>query len=90
MPDIFVIAGINGAGKTTVATRLLPHFLNITEFINADEIAKGLSPFNPSGAQIAAGRIFLKRSEPVPKRTYIGFKLMRSLRDRLLEVALLA
>jgi predicted ABC-type ATPase len=68
MPDIFVIAGINGAGKTTVATRLLPHFLNIPEFLNADEIAKGLSPFNPSGAQIAAGRIFLHRLEEMIKQ----------------------
>ena len=89
MPDIFVIAGINGAGKTTIATRLLPNFLNITEFLNTDEIAKGLSPFNPSGAQIAAGRIFLKRLEEMIKQkrsfafetTLAGKGYLKTLKD---------
>ena len=61
MPDIYIIAGCNGAGKTTAAYNLLPDVFNTVEFINADEIARGLSPFNPSGAAFAAGRIMLER-----------------------------
>ena len=61
MPELFIIAGPNGAGKTTAASTILPEILNITEFVNADEIAKGLSPFNPEGVAFEAGRIMLKR-----------------------------
>jgi predicted ABC-type ATPase len=57
MPDIYIIAGCNGAGKTTAAYKLLPGVFNTVEFINADEIARGLSLFNPSGAALQAGRI---------------------------------
>jgi predicted ABC-type ATPase len=63
MPDIYIIAGCNGAGKTTAAYDLLPGVFNTVEFINADEIARGLSPFNPSGAAFQAGRIMLERIE---------------------------
>jgi len=49
MLDLYIIAGCNGAGKTTAAYRLLPKVFNTVEFVNADEIARGLSPFNPSG-----------------------------------------
>ncbi len=49
MPDIFIIAGCNGAGKTTAAYNLLPEVFKTVEFVNADEIARGLSPFNPTG-----------------------------------------
>jgi predicted ABC-type ATPase len=45
--DIIVIGGPNGAGKTTAANRLLPTTLGLHEFLNADEIARGLSPFDP-------------------------------------------
>jgi len=58
---IYVIGGANGAGKTTAAMILLPDFLGLNEFVNADEIARGLSPLNPSGADVAAGRIMLER-----------------------------
>jgi predicted ABC-type ATPase len=61
MKEVIVIGGPNGAGKTTVATDLLPQHLRLTEFVNADEIARGLSPFNPGGAAAAAGRIMLDR-----------------------------
>jgi predicted ABC-type ATPase len=47
MPNIFVIAGPNGAGKSTSARTLLPDSLDCVEFVNADEIARGLSPFRP-------------------------------------------
>ena len=50
MPDIFIIAGCNGAGKTTAAYSLLPDIFDTAEFINADEIAKGLSPLDSENA----------------------------------------
>jgi len=61
MPSIYIIAGCNGAGKTTAAYNLLPGVFNTVEFINADEIAKGLSPFNPEGVAIQAGKIMIER-----------------------------
>jgi predicted ABC-type ATPase len=61
MPDLFIIAGPNGAGKTTAARTILPETLGIKEFVNADEIARGLSPFNPEGVSFEAGRIMLNR-----------------------------
>lgn len=59
MPNLYIIAGCNGAGKTTASFTLLPEMLNCEEFINADEIARGLSPLNPDKAAIEAGRIML-------------------------------
>lgn len=47
MPKLYIIAGCNGAGKTTASYAVLPEMLGCKEFVNADEIAKGLSPFNP-------------------------------------------
>jgi ABC-type Mn2+/Zn2+ transport system ATPase subunit len=47
VPNIFIIAGCNGAGKTTASFTILPEMLNCKEFVNADEIAKSLSPFQP-------------------------------------------
>ena len=61
MPTLYMIAGPNGSGKTTTAMKLLPKFLNVYEFINADEIARGLNPLNPEGQAITAGKIMLKR-----------------------------
>jgi predicted ABC-type ATPase len=67
MPDnkqIHIIAGPNGAGKTSSArVTLLPDFLSSKEFVNADEIAKILSPKNPEKCAIEAGRLMLKRME---------------------------
>lgn len=63
MPNLFIIGGANGAGKTTAALQLLPNFLEIFEYVNADEIAKGLSPFNPESVAIQAGRLMLQRLE---------------------------
>ena len=54
MDDIVILGGPNGAGKTTAAQVMLPKQLDIREFVNADEIARGLSPFNPGGAALAA------------------------------------
>lgn len=63
MHELLVIGGPNGAGKTTAAKVLLPRFTGIVEFVNADEIARGLSPFNPGGVALAAGRVMLERMD---------------------------
>jgi predicted ABC-type ATPase len=59
--NLYVIAGCNGAGKTTASFTVLPEMLDCREFVNADEIAKGLSPFNPEGVAIQAGRLMIDR-----------------------------
>lgn len=59
-PKLIVFAGANGSGKTTLARFLLPK-INIVEFVNADEIARGLSPFNAAGQAVMAGRLVSKR-----------------------------
>ncbi len=61
LPTLFIIAGCNGAGKTTASYTILPELLNIKEFVNADEIARGLSPFQPEKVSIEAGKIMLAR-----------------------------
>lgn len=59
-PNVVVIAGPNGAGKTTVAGRLLPQ-LGIVHFVNADDLARGLSAFDPESVTVTAGRLMLAR-----------------------------
>lgn len=59
--NLYIIAGCNGAGKTTASFTILPEILNCKEFVNADEIAKGLSPFQPETVALEAGRIMLNR-----------------------------
>ena len=61
MPRLYIISGCNGAGKTTASYSLLPEMLNCKEFVNSDEFAKGLSPFDPSKASIQASRYMLKK-----------------------------
>lgn len=58
---IYIIAGCNGAGKTTASYSILPEILDCREFVNADEIAKGLSPFQPDKVSFEAGRIMMER-----------------------------
>ena len=60
---LYIIAGCNGAGKTTASFTILPEVLGCKEFINADEIAKGLSPFQPESVAMQAGRIMLARMD---------------------------
>ena len=60
-PNCYIIAGPNGAGKTTFATEFLPRFANCRNFINADLIARGLSPFDPDAGMLRAGRTVLER-----------------------------
>lgn len=86
MKKLFIIGGCNGAGKTTASYTVLPEMLGCKEFVNADEIAKGLSPFNPESVAIEAGRLMLRRMEDLlfegadfafettlATRSYVGF-----------------
>jgi predicted ABC-type ATPase len=59
--NLYVVAGCNGVGKTTASFTILPEILNCREFVNADEIASGLSPFQAEKAAIEAGKIMLDR-----------------------------
>ncbi|MGZ0016452.1 zeta toxin family protein [Yeosuana sp. AK3] len=58
---LYIIAGCNGAGKTTASYTILPEIIECKEFVNADEIAKGLSPFQPEKVAFEAGRIMINR-----------------------------
>lgn len=66
--NLYIICGCNGAGKTTASFTVLPEILHCREFVNADEIAKGLSPFNPESVAIEAGRLMLQRIEELLDR----------------------
>lgn len=59
--NLYLIGGCNGAGKTTASFDLLPEILGCKEFVNADEIARGISPFQPETVSFEAGRIMLER-----------------------------
>ena len=75
MPNLYIIAGCNGAGKTTSSYTVLPGILNCKEFVNADEIARGLSPFQPETVSFKAGRIMLKRiKELIAGKREFGFE----------------
>lgn len=89
MPDLFIIAGPNGAGKTTYVRDFLPQEMRCREFVNADLIAAGLSPFAPDKAAFEAGRIMLKRLRDLFERrdnfsfetTLTGFGYTHLLRE---------
>lgn len=70
MPEknLYLIAGCNGAGKTTASFTILPEVLDCREFVNADEIARGLSPFQPEKVAVEAGRIMLRRLDDLLAR----------------------
>lgn len=57
MRKLYIIAGCNGAGKTTASYIILPEILDCKEFVNADEIAKGISPFQPEKVGIEEGAL---------------------------------
>ena len=61
MPNLYIIAGPNGAGKTTASFTVLPELLDCRQFVNADEIARGLSPFDVESVAFHAARIMLQR-----------------------------
>ena len=68
-PNLYIIAGPNGAGKTTASYTLLPEMLGCKNFVNADEIARGLSPFSPETVDVQAARIMLTRIEELLAQT---------------------
>ena len=75
MPTIYIIAGCNGAGKSTAANVILPQFLKCKEFVNADSIAAGLSPFQPETVSFQAGRIMLNRiKDLISERSTFAFE----------------
>lgn len=61
MPNLYIISGCNGSGKTTASYTLLPDILDCRQFVNSDEFAKSLSPFDPSAASITASKYMLMR-----------------------------
>jgi len=81
MPNLYIIAGCNGAGKTTASYTILPEILHCREFVNADSIAAGLSPFNPESVAFEAGRIMLQRIHQL-KNEKVDFALETTLSTR--------
>ena len=61
--NLYIIAGPNGVGKTTFARKFLPKYADCQNFINADLIAQGMSPFSPEAAAVRAGRLVLSEIE---------------------------
>lgn len=80
-PKLYIIAGCNGAGKTTASMSILPEVLDCREFVNADEIAKGLSPFKPEEIAIEAGRLMLQRIDTLLSR-HVSFAIETTLATR--------
>jgi predicted ABC-type ATPase len=81
MPNLYIIAGCNGAGKTTASYTVLPELLNCYEFVNADNIAAGISPFNPESVALGAGRIMLQRIDELLKQQ-VDFAIETTLSTR--------
>jgi predicted ABC-type ATPase len=85
--NLYIIAGCNGAGKTTASFTILPEIIECKEFVNADEIAKGLSPFQPEKVAFEAGRIMLKRiTELLENEESFAFETTLSTRSYKLKV----
>ena len=91
--NAYIIAGPNGSGKTTFARQFLPHYAVCTNFVNADLIALGLSPFAPASAAISAGKLVIRQindyvargadfafETTLAGRAYVG--LLAELRDK--------
>jgi len=82
MNKLYIIAGCNGAGKTTASFTILPEILDCKEFVNADEIAKGLSPFQPEKVSLEAGRIMLNRiNELLSEKENFAFETTLSIKS---------
>ena len=69
-PVVVAVSGPNGAGKSTVAPALLEEALGVTEFVDADVIARGLAGFSPESAAMEAGRIMLQRIKSLAARRH--------------------
>lgn len=89
MPQLYVISGCNGAGKTTASYALLPEMLGCSQFVNSDEFAKSLSPFSPDAASIQAGKLMLlkmnylfRRHEDFAIETTLATRSLKRMIDR--------
>jgi predicted ABC-type ATPase len=100
-PNVYIIAGPNGVGKTTFARKFLPNYADCRNFINADLIAAGMAPFSPETATLRAGRFMLQEIEGMAQqRVDFGFEttlagrsnlnLIRRLKDRGYQVHFLS
>ena len=87
--NLYIVSGCNGAGKTTASFTILPEILNCREFVNADEIAKGLSPFQPEKVSFESGRIMLNRiNELLKEEESFAFETTlstKSYRNKIIE-----
>ena len=87
-PNLYIIAGPNGAGKTTASYTLLPEMLGCVNFVNADEIARGLSPFSPNTVDVQAARIMLQRiNELLAQKVHLLFFCLESPEQAIQRVA---
>jgi predicted ABC-type ATPase len=84
MPRLYIISGCNGSGKTTATYTLLPEMLECREFVNSDEFAKSLSPFDPSAASISASRYMLLKIKYLLSKN-ADFSIETTLATRSLE-----
>lgn len=85
--NLYIIAGCNGAGKTTASFTILPEIIDCKEFVNADEIAKGISPFQPEKVAFEAGRIMLNRiNELIESRVNFAFETTLATRSHIEKV----
>ena len=83
-PRCYVVAGPNGAGKTTFALKYLPLIASCHDFVNADEIAKGLSPLDYNAGLLKAGKIFLDiLKQKIAQRSDFAFETTLSGRSYL-------
>lgn len=100
MPRLYIVSGCNGSGKTTASYQLLPRMLECYEFVNSDEFAKAISPFEPEKVPIQASRyMLLKIKSLFKKRADFGIettlavrsvlKMIRKAQDEGYEVTLL-
>ena len=88
--DLYIIAGPNGVGKTTFASKFLPRYADCQNFINADLIAQGMSPFAPEAAAVRAGRLVLSEIKLfATRRASFGFETTLSGRTNLRLIRLL-
>lgn len=83
MPKLYIISGCNGSGKTTSSYTLLPEMWGCKYFVNSDEFAKGLSPFDPDKASLSAGRLMVKRINYLLERK-VDFAIETTLSSRTL------
>lgn len=84
MPKMYILSGCNGAGKTTASYTLLPELLGCYEFVNSDEFAKSISPFDPAAASITASRYMLRKINYLLERNE-DFSVETTLATRSLE-----